>query len=112
MRFCPDCHKVLILKTDTGYPIQYCSMCIKNFDGDNEDTMIDSSFSDTQGYNTDTILKYAPFDPVNERIKYDCPSKGCTRKYMTKVFLDNIVWYVCDNCPIRLQGKDVNVPIE
>ena len=36
MLFCPDCKKILVLKTDTGSVIKYCSRCQKDFDGDDE----------------------------------------------------------------------------
>ena len=82
MLFCKICQKILVLKTDSGYIIKYCSRCHKTFDGDSEDTLIDSSFTDVSGYNTNTILKYAPYDRVNTLVKLEC--KQCNkRKYMT-----------------------------
>jgi DNA-directed RNA polymerase subunit M/transcription elongation factor TFIIS len=109
--FCKDCSKILIIRTDTGEVIKYCSGCTKEFPGDDTDTLITSDFSDTSGYNTETILKYAPYDRVNQLVKLDCPTPGCKRKYMTKVFLNTQVWYVCDNCPIRLSGKDISLTL-
>lgn len=111
MLFCPDCKSILITQTDTGQVIKYCSRCAKEFNGDPEDTLITSSFSDPVGYNTDLILKYAPYDRVNQLVKLDCRTPGCGRKYMTKVFLNNVVYYVCDNCPIQLSGKDVVIDV-
>ena len=112
MNFCPDCQSMLILKTSTSYPIKFCNRCDKEFLPEDRDTMITSSFTDTDGYNMDSILKYAPYDLVNERVKYNCPTKNCGRKYLTKVFLDNVVWYVCDNCPIQLKGNQVDISIQ
>lgn len=109
MLFCPDCKNILVLKTDTNSIIKHCSRCSKDFDGDTEDTLVASSFSDPTGYNTDLILKYAPYDRVNQLVKYNCTTPDCNRKYMTKVFLNTVVYYVCDNCEIQLQGKDVKL---
>uniref|UniRef100_A0A6C0LN05 Uncharacterized protein n=1 Tax=viral metagenome TaxID=1070528 RepID=A0A6C0LN05_9ZZZZ len=107
--FCIACEKILIFKYDTGSVIKYCDRCKREYQESAEDTLIDSSFSNVEGYNNESILKFAPFDRVNQLVKYDCPTEGCGRKYMTKVFLDTRVWYVCNNCPIRLQGRDVNI---
>ena len=111
MHFCQDCNKILIIKTDTQSVIKYCSGCEKEFPGDDDDTLISSSFVSTGGYNTDLILKLAPFDRVNQVIKHKCPTENCKRKYMYKVFINNQVWYVCDNCDIKLSGKDISISI-
>ena len=105
--FCSDCSKILNIRTDTQSVIKFCTGCEKEFSGKDEDTLITSNFADTSGYNTDLILKYAPFDRVNEIVDKKCPTKGCGRKYMYKVFLNDQVWYTCDKCAEKLSGKDI-----
>ena len=105
--FCPACEKILNVRTDTQSVLKYCTGCEREYDGTDEDTLISSDFADTSGYNTNLILKYAPYDRVNNIVEKTCPTKGCKRRYMYKVFLNEQVTYVCDNCDIRLSGRDI-----
>ena len=102
MKFCPDCSQVLIIRTDSDHVIFYCLRCNKEFDGDPEDSLIQTgSTSSYIGLNTSTILKYAPYDRTVERHKKSCPTPGCGRKYMSIVIIDDEIFYTCDNCNIQ-----------
>ena len=107
MKFCPDCSKVMEMRTDSDHVIFSCQRCYKEFDGDPEDSLIHAGSTTTHtGLNARVILHWAPFDRTGNKIKKLCPTPKCGRKYMSVVIIDDVTYYTCDNCNIKpLVGK-------
>lgn len=102
-KFCKACKRVLTRDTSTGFAVFTCK-CGLSYDASPEDSLISSSFAMSNGFDMNTVLKFATQDRVNYQEDLPCP--GCSRLYMTLVGTESGYWFKCDNpkCNTILNG--------
>lgn len=93
MLFCPACHSVLTTETNTGYVVKVCPRCKKQYDGSDDDSLIESNFDPASDIDISMVLALAPFDRANKIVKMNCP--GCDLKYMIQVVIDYSFYLSC-----------------
>ena len=72
MLFCTSCKRLLTRDTSTGSIVLNCT-CGKQYEGDDEDTMLYSNYKTTSDKtNSETLLKFAGKDRVNQLVDISC----------------------------------------
>jgi len=105
MLFCPACRSVLTTETNTGYVVKVCTRCKKQYNGDDDDSLIESNFDPTSDIDISMVLALAPYDRANKILKINCPK--CSLKYMTQVVIDYQYYCTC-RCGAIVKGDEVS----
>lgn len=99
-KFCAACKRVLTRDTNSGFIVFKCK-CGRSYDADPEDTLIKNSFVSSNGFDINTVLRFATQDRVN--YLEDLPCTKCKKRYMTLVGTETNYWFKCE-CGVTLNG--------
>lgn len=98
--FCESCERVLSRDTTSGSIIFTCK-CGQKYKPTPKDTLIKSSFTQSNGFDMNIVLRFATQDRVNYQEDIKCPA--CNKLYMTLVGTEAGYWFKCE-CGKLLNG--------